>query len=447
MAAGGTIVAHASAPGSSARALIRLSGPCVRTIIESIIHDAPQERFIDVGRIDLGHGLILPVLVCRFVGPASYTGEHVAEIQLPGNPYLVQRVIDWLLARPDVSLAGPGEFTARAFLNEKLSLVEAEGVAATIAARTDEERAAAARLLDGSTGRLYSAWADELTGLLALVEAGIDFTDQEDVIAIAPAQLEMRLGELANAIDNHLGPESGREQKPVSPHIALAGAPNAGKSTLFNTLLGRPRAVVSDQAGTTRDVLAEELALSADAPGAGSVTLQDLAGLDQSPGTSLDIAAQEAARQALAAADVVIHCDPSGVFAPLDEVDHGQSIIRVRTKADLVVDATHVEDLAVCALDGWHMPALRRAIADAAWGSRSATESIVLPRHCRTLQHAQELLVKARSLLDPHARAIDDAELVADCLRSSLDQLGELAGNVSPDDVIGRIFATFCVGK
>lgn len=447
MLAGGTIVAHASAPGPSARAIIRLSGPLVPEIIDSIIPDAPHTRFIDSGRIDLGQGLSLPVLIYRFIAPASYTGEHAAEIQIPGNPNLVQRIIDHLLTWPDVRLAGPGEFTARAFLNEKLSLVQAEGVAAAIAARTDEERAAAARLLDGSTGQMYTSWADDLAGLLALVEAGIDFTDQEDVIAIAPAQLAERLQTLSNAIERHLGPEAEREHKSLMPHVALAGAPNAGKSTLFNTLLGHRRAVVSEEPGTTRDVLVEELALGADAPGAGSVMLQDLAGLDQAPRTKPDRAAQNAARQALAGADVVIHCDPRGVFAPLKDIIHGQTVIRVRTKADLGVGALHDEDLAVCALDGWHMPVLRRAIADAAWGSRRADESIVLPRHRRTLSHTKNLLAQAGSLLNPQARALDDAELVADVLRSALDHLGELAGNVSPDDVIGRIFATFCVGK
>jgi tRNA modification GTPase len=240
------------------------------------------------------------------------------------------------------------------------------------------------------------------------------------------------------------------------PRVVLAGPPNAGKSTLFNALLGRRRAIVSPVAGTTRDALEEELDLSADAPGAGTVILIDLAGLDEPPAAAIDAAAQSRARETIAAADAVIHCDPSGRFPGL-VARPGTPMIRVRTKADVpgaararrpdrAVDAGR-EPLAICALDGWNLPALRRAIADAAWGSRAAGLAALLPRHRRALTDAATQLREARALIAPAARALPDPALTASALRAALDVLGELVGRISPDDVIGRVFATFCVGK
>lgn len=262
---------------------------------------------------------------------------------VPGNPALVQRVIATLLTHENVRLATPGEFSARAYLNGKLTLAQAEGIAATIAARTDAELAAAEALLSGGTGRVFAHWADELTTLLALVEAGIDFTDQEDVVPIAPDDLVRRLTTLAHALADHLGSVRGGEHRDTLPVVALAGPPNAGKSTLFNALLGRRRAVVSPIAGTTRDVLAERLDLSGDAPGADPIMLLDLAGLDASPewaagdsaANAIDADAQARAREALTHADIIIHCDPTGRFDTAIPGSTERPTIRARTKSDL----------------------------------------------------------------------------------------------------------------
>jgi tRNA modification GTPase len=457
MPLGDTIAASATAPGGSARAVVRLSGPAVDQVLREVLRlaDAPASAPPQAltARFWLSDSLSFPVLLIRSWSPRSYTGEDGAEILFPGNPHLVERVLARVLSVEGVRLAAPGEFTARAYLNDKLTLDQAEGVAATIAAESDEQLSAAQELLSGHTGALYRKWLDELATLLALVEAGIDFTEQEDVVPIAPPALHARLSGLRQAIDHHLGTSAGAEARPILPRIVLAGRPNAGKSTLFNALLGRRRAVVSERSGTTRDVLEEQLDLTRDLPGGCPVLLIDLAGLDESTPGTVDALAQDRARQAVASADVVVLCDPSGRFdLPLPGA---RPVIRIRTKADLPVppfprdasEAAPAAQIAVCALDGWNLAVLRRAMADAASAWRGSGVATLLPRHRRELGEARAALIHASAAVSPGSSHLAQPEVVAGWLRAALDALGSLAGRISPDDVIGRIFATFCVGK
>jgi tRNA modification GTPase len=387
------------------------------------------------------------VRVLLYPSPHSYTGEDAAELVLPANPVVRDRVIDALLARPGTRRALPGEFTARAFLNNRLSLHEAEAVGALIAAAHDDELAAARELLAGSTGERYRTWSDEVATLLALVEAGIDFTDQEDVVPISGERLGARAGAVLGAIEAYLGPAA-REHAAGVPRAVLVGAPNSGKSTLFNALLGRRRAVASAVAGTTRDVLVERLDLGPDAP---AIELADLPGLDADARGCVDAAAQGAARGAISAADIIVHCDPTGRFdaAPLD-ASSARTTIRVLTKADLPHASRESDALAVCALDRWNLPALKRALADAAAGTRPGERSVLVPRHRNLLRTAASRLREVRGEARgpaPSGSQLEHAEMAADSLRAALDALGELTGKVTPDDVLGRIFATFCVGK
>ena len=442
--------------------MVRLSGPATREVLAGILEGPPRpfERACFASRLRLDSNLRLPVLIATFRSPASYTGEDSAEVLLPGNPNLVERLMGLLTAINGFRPAGPGEFTARAYLNDRLSMDQAEGVAGVIAAQSAEQLAAASDLLAGRTGEVYRRWADELATLLALVEAGIDFTDQEDVVPIAPRDLARRIDALREQIAGMVGGEGAAEAPGHLARVVLAGAPNAGKSTLFNALLERARAVVSPIAGTTRDALEEELDLSGALPGAGPVLLVDLAGLDAASAQGIGAEAQAAARTAIARADVVVQCDPAGRFAVLDTAA-GRPVIRVRTKADQAWGGNTAAGLAaeskgwkpappaipICALDGWNLAVLRRAIADAACGARGAGLSAILPRHRRALRQTRARLADASAASAPNAPRLAEPELIAGALRQALDSLGELVGRISPDDVIGRIFATFCVGK
>ncbi|GJQ28677.1 MAG: tRNA modification GTPase MnmE [Phycisphaerae bacterium] len=447
MIAGDTIVACSSPPGASRRALVRLSGPAVPALADTLLLGCPPVRGCGPARVCLdGDGPTLPVLVARYPSPASYTGEDVLEIVLPGNPTLVERVVGRLARHPGVRRAEPGEFSARAYLHGRLTLTQAEGVAATIAATSTEQLAAARALLEGRAGQDYQAWADELSALLALVEAGIDFTDQEDVRAIEPGTLRRRARAVRDAVIAHLGVAHGQAVESAEPRVVLAGRPNAGKSTLFNALLGRVRAVESPRAGTTRDVLEEPLDLSGDAPGAGVVTLADAAGLDAAETTASGRGAQAAARAALAQADVVLWCDPAGRFDPADCPPTRGVVLRVRTFADQggpARDAT----LAVCAIDGWNLDHLRRAIASALHGSTRAPLAELLPRHRAAMKACVLALDTVLGQVPEHADGLDHAEEIAHALRSALDAAGELVGRIDPDDVLGKVFASFCIGK
>lgn len=467
------IIAAASGWGRSGRALVRMSGTDLLARVRAVIA-VPPEGHGCVARVDVrmparsskfdsvGNGarVSLPCLAMRFDGPRSYTGEDILELVVPGSEIVLERVVAAFCELPGVREARPGEFSARAYLNGKMTLDQAEGVAALIAARSEQDLRAAESVLEGEAGARFRRWSEEAATLLALVEAGIDFTDQEDVVPISPAALATRLERMSGELDEALGARGGEEHRATRPSVVLAGAPNAGKSTLFNALLGRKRAVESPMAGTTRDVLAEPLDLSRDGgqdhDGAdGVVTLIDLAGLDEQleAASSIDVAAQRLAMEQIARADVIVHCDPAGRFLRLPvTLNAAARVIRVRTKADQTgMDARGGGDaLAVCALDGWHLGALRRAIGDGAWGAPArGGEGSVVPRHRRTLTSARARLVGALEHVKRSQKehALGAPELVAGELRLALDALGELTGAISPDEVIGRVFATFCVGK
>lgn len=458
------IIAVATGWGAGDRAVIRLSGPGTHALCERLFDRIPRTaNAIIATRFRLTEALSLPCLLIRFNAPHSYTGEDSAEIILPGNPLLLERVVARLIAQPSVREAHPGEFSARAYLNGKMTIAQAEGVAALIASSSEEQLTAANALMSGQTGKRHRDWADRAATLLALVESGIDFTDQEDVVPIAPSLLALKLDALISAIHNELGAAAGSERLSGLARVALVGPPNAGKSTLFNALLGRPRAMVSPIAGTTRDAIVEPLDLSRAVSAGPTVELVDLAGLDVGIGSAsseADRASQHQARRELERADVLVLCDPLGRFAFDASLPTGRPIVRVRTKADLLLvappesmaqdtDRTSVPQtlIGVCALDGWNLGVLRRAIADAACTTRNTGGAWMLPRHRRALTSACTGLLAARTALDPAARALAHPELIAGELRTALDHLGELVGAISPDDVIGRVFATFCVGK
>jgi len=478
-----TIVAVSSPPGRSARGLIRLTGPKVLCILGRLLQPPdkpvdqlqawPAPRRLVPCRIQLptltspiGDDVsfaTLPTLVVMFYAPRSYTGQDLAEIQCPGNPALLARLIRRTVEL-GARLAEPGEFTFRAFLVGKLDLTQAEGVAATIAATNDGQLQAAALLRQGQLGHLASQWVKALADLLALVEAGIDFVDQEDVVPISPSQLDKKLARLIAQLDDLIKHSRSWAAVEAMPRVVLVGPPSTGKSTLFNALLGRHRAVISPLAGTTRDVLMEPLTIGSSAGQPTQIMLVDMAGLD-TPQSKLDRQAQGAAKQIIAQADLILlidDCSTTDWLVPTDTSPSGVDktpTIRVRTKADQVYPSdeqtppTHLlYDIAVSVYTGLGLDQLRLAIAQHAGNQTPSVTGQMLvlqPRHEAALGEAYCHLCQAQDLIAPQRRqrALDHVELVACAMRNALDELASLGGQMTADDVIGRVFATFCVGK
>ena len=388
-----TIIAISSPPGRATHGLIRLSGAhavvainnCCKPTIESQWRGVRAMRFV----VDWSRNTTLPVLVMSFPSPNSYTGEDVVELRCPGNPLLLDRIVQEVIDRSKQTLdeehvvrrAEPGEFTARAYWHGRLTLTQAEGVAAAIAARSDEELETARLLLSEDFGQWARSSGDELTQLLGLVEAGIDFTDQEDVVAIEPDVLHKRILAIQERWQQWLGHHAAKEHPESTPWVVITGPPNAGKSTLFNALLGKTRAVSSPVAGTTRDVLTERLTVPS-ATGSVACILVDVAGWDKRTG-QLDSQMQIAATVALERATVQVACEPSQ-----HQCSEVSGVISVRTKADQIDEANMSSDrlqpLTVSALSGVGVESLRSSIGRAARGDIDKLNACSTKSHGKT---------------------------------------------------------------
>ena len=447
-----TIIAIGSPPGRSQRTLLRLAGPGAFRVCDITDPVRGLRPYVfEVGT----HAL--PVL--RFIapGPDSYTGDDVVELLVPGGRPLVELIRNELDGRADrlgipLRDAGPGEYTARAYLNGRIDLLEAEGISETIRAETDSQLRAAHGLSGGGLGDFAREIASEIIRLAGLVEAGIDFTDQEDVVAIPMEELITSVRALLVPLRDRLARSVTIERLDSVPVVVLIGRPNAGKSSLFNAVLGRERTVVADLAGTTRDVLAEPLTIEG-ADGALEILLLDGAGFDPSNPNQghLELAMERRIGEALQRSDLLLRCTAPGEepidLEPFIKDGGGLRILDVSTKCDLGADdgRTGIRTSSTSALG---LDTLTRSIRSSLGGSSNVLGADMFAlnqRHESVLRRCSEtldeLLVLSRD---------DDAppvEFLAARLRQALDELGMLIGRVTPDDVLDQVFANFCVGK
>jgi tRNA modification GTPase len=442
-----TIAAISSVPRPGARIIVRLSGEgalaIAATLFDSSV-DLPApgsatRRDLRLGKIRFG------AWVYFFLRPRTPTGEDLVELHLPGSPLIASRVLRAVLAA-GARAASPGEFTARAFFNGKIDLAQAEGVAAMIAADDADSLRFARALAAGELSRRLAPIVQGVTNTLALVEAGIDFTD-EDVTFLSGAELIQQI----DAADANLADllKDARRLEAADAHLraVLAGWPNAGKSTLINALARGERAVVSDQSGTTRDSLEAVVRLTG-----GQVMLLDLPGLNSagemsgdstadSPGSAVTADIQARARDEILGADYVLLVRDVTDDRRDCELAREADLV-IFTKADLRPDFHNQgEQILVSAKTGLGMEELRRRL-DALFFARSQNGRLAMAtRHIHAVIDARKALARAR------AQASVGAELAALELRESLDCLGAITGTISPDDVLARVFSTFCIGK
>jgi tRNA modification GTPase len=442
-----TIIALSSAAGSSPRAVIRLSGGDAFAAMAAITETQRPAKF--PARVETKLRAPLPAVACEvlaFAGPKSFSGQDIAELHLPGSPALVQMVIDAALAMPNVRMADPGEFSARAFFSGKMDLTEAEGIAAVISAANQRQLRAATSLREGVLHKQLERIAGRTADVLALTEAGIDFSDEEGVQFISPIDLATQLNQVDCGIHDTLAESVRVDRLEAMPVVVFVGRPNVGKSSLINALTGRERSIVSPIAGTTRDMLA--VVMQTDR---GPIRLVDVPG-EEEAADEMREKMMQSRQSALMEADLVLNVltHPTEVIVGITEsADFPARCVQIQNKSDLLPAASGAEWRVVSAKTGRGIDKLRVMIAEMAVQNGGANHMAINQRHRQLLCDARTHLETAMGMAaaDIDAEKLKHPELIASELRLALDLLGQITGTISPDEILGRIFSRFCIGK
>ena len=427
-----TIFAVASGAGRAAITVVRISGPLAAAILDRLCRHRPPPRHAVLRTLRRPAGDVLDrALVLWLPAPGSYTGEDSAELHLHGGRAVLAAVTEALLAagaRP----AEAGEFTRRAFLNGRLDLLQAEAVADLVDAETDAQRRQALTQMEGSLGDLYRGWASRVVTLLAAQEALIDFPD-EDLPHEATMGVASDLTALRDEIVLHLDDHRRGERLREGLVFAIAGKPNAGKSTLVNALARREVAIVSPYPGTTRDVLEVRLDI-----GGVPVTLLDTAGLRETD-DPVEAEGVRRARARTAGADLVIELVDATALPPTRRAER-PAVLRIATKIDLAPAPAGV-DLGVSARTGTGMDRLQDRLAEAArqMTAHAGPPPLTRARHRTALAEAVTRLTAARDAPLPELRGED--------LRLAVQAIGRVTGQLGVEDVLDQVFRQFCIGK
>jgi tRNA modification GTPase len=432
-----TICALASASGRAGVAVIRISGPAAGTALRALSGPLPPPRHASLRKLkDPNSGNLLDRgLVLWLPGPGSFTGEDMGELHIHGSRAVVGLVIGALLSVDQMRLAEPGEFARRAFENGRLDLTEVEGLADLIAAETEAQARQALAQSEGSARALYEGWREEMVKAQALVEAGLDFADEADVGAGAGVQADGIVAKLLAEISRHLADRRG-ERLRDGFRVVIAGPPNAGKSSLLNALARRDVAIVSEEAGTTRDVIEVHLDLRG-LP----VTVIDTAGLREAAGG----VEAEGIRRALARAgeaDLVLWLIDAAAPEPAATPEFAAAVVPVVNKIDVAPAPPVPQGQAISARTGEGIAALVDLLADKADAALAAGEPAVITR----ARHRAELEAAAEAL-HRYQAVRGRPELKAEELRIAARHLGRLTGHIDVEEVLGAIFSEFCIGK
>ncbi|RTM10724.1 MAG: tRNA uridine-5-carboxymethylaminomethyl(34) synthesis GTPase MnmE [Hyphomicrobiales bacterium] len=431
-----SIVALSSGRPPAGIAVIRMSGPKTRFVVETIAGPGVKDRFTTLRKLMAPDGSVIDHgLVLFFRGPASFTGEDVAEFHVHGSRAVAAKMLDTITGFEGVRHAEPGEFTRRAFLNGKLDLVETEALADLVGAETEAQRRFAIRNAEGAQSALYASWRQRLIHARAMIEAEIDFADEEDVPGSVSDAVWSDVARMIDEIGRHLQGFKAAEIIRDGFEVVIVGAPNAGKSSLFNALARREVAIVTDEPGTTRDVLEVMLDLNGM-----MIRVVDTAGLREAAG-KVEAIGIERARARAGEADLVLLLEDIAAPVSTGDIPAGVPLLRIGTKADLGAVPAREYDLAISSTTGAGLSGLLDEIG------RRATLAIgdmgdVLPSRLRHV----ELLAEAQDFLSAAAMGLSQ-ELRAEELRLATDRLGQITGAVDVEDLLDVIFSQFCIGK
>ncbi len=426
-----TIFAKSSGSGRAGVTVFRISGPRAGEMLKTFCGRRGDPRTAHLRSVRLQDGSLLDRgLTLWFPAPDSFTGEDVAELQLHGSPAVERALADALVAF-GLQPAAAGEFTMRAFEAGKFDLTQAEALADLLDAETEAQRRQALGQLGGRLSGRAGEWRKLLLKALAAIEAGVDFPDEEDVPAAIESAAIRPLTEMVTDMRRALGKAAGARTVREGMTIAISGPPNVGKSSLLNRLAGEERAIVSDRAGTTRDVLQVRAQI-----GGQLVTLLDTAGLREDTADEIEREGMRRARQAVAEADLkILVWDGDG---PMPEAD-GSDLLLLN-KADLDGGRSQPDGwtkISVRTGQGWEafLERLRELVLE-----RGRSGDLTRERHVTLVDHAvQQLEPALQSDLPP--------ELLGEEIRLVLRRLDELTGHFAPDEVLGEIFSSFCIGK
>lgn len=444
MISGDSIVALSSGRLPAGVAVIRISGSKSRFVIETIAGSTANNRVAAYRKFRAPDGSVLDSgLAVFFAGPNSFTGEDIAEFHVHGGRAVVARMLETIAGFDSVRHAEPGEFTRRAFLNGKVDLVETEALADLVNSETEAQRRFAVQNAEGAQSELYLGWRRRLIHARAMIEAEIDFADEDDVPGSVAETVWADVRAMVDEIERHVGGFRAAEIIRDGFEVVILGAPNAGKSSLFNALARREAAIVTEEPGTTRDLL--EVVLDLEGM---RVRVTDTAGLREAPGR-IEAIGIEKARSKAGTADLLLvledMVDPTAAGALPTAVP----TLRVGTKVDLLQDRSQVSalaaqyDAAISTKDGTGLAELLAEI-----GRRAAAQigeaGDILPSR---LRHVELLNETKRFLLAAVAGDERGQELRAEELRLAADRLGRIVGAVDVEDMLDVIFAQFCIGK
>lgn len=432
-----TIFALSSGNVPSGVAVIRVSGPDADAAFAAFAIRQPPARHARLCAFTIDGELIDRGLVIDFPEPNSFTGEHCVEFHLHGSPAVVSAVLKRLQALEGYRPAEPGEFTRRAFANGRMHLTEAESLARLIEAETEAQRRLAMTGAGGAQHALIADWQLTLTRLRARLEAEIDFSDEGDVPEDVSSAARDSLLQLNTNMKRHLSAFAGAEIVRSGFRVALAGRPNAGKSSLLNRLAGRDVALVTEIAGTTRDRIEVNLDLSGY-----KVVMSDIAGLRETE-DRIEKMGVDLARSTLAAADLILWLDDDGMDP--DPLIAEVSPIRIRTKVDIrPIQAPGDDWIAVSSLSGEGIDKVLAAIL-LRLQDRVPADDLLPPASERQRRHLEASIEACDRALRYWSTA--PVEIVAEELRSAAFELGRIVGQTDAESLLDEVFGNFCIGK